>query len=80
MSRETLMKAALYGIPIFLASFSDKLGDMLYNGNWPTWPPVVGCVLSGTVAACIGLRAFFDGSVEREKNANASAPPVLPVV
>ena len=48
-------KAALYAIPLFLAPFVDKLGGILFGGDWPTWPMIVGCVLLGTVQMCIGL-------------------------
>ena len=60
-------KAALYAIPLFLTPFVDKLAPDLFNDNWPSAQSVVGCMLLGLVSTCIGLRAFFDGSVERKK-------------
>ena len=74
-------KAALYAIPLFLAPFVDKLGGLLFGGDWPSFPMVVGCVLLGTVQMCIGLRAFFDGSYERRKSgSDAGDLPMKPAV
>ena len=64
---ENACKAALYGIPLFLAPFVDKLAPMFFNDEWPSAPVFVGCILLGTVSCCIGLRAFYDGSYERSK-------------
>ncbi len=66
-------KAALYAIPLYLTPFIDKLGTLLLNGQWPTIQACVGCALLGTVAACIGLRAFYDGSYERRKSGSDAA-------
>ena len=63
-------KATLYGVPLFLTPFVDKLGSLLLNGEWPSAPMMVGCGLLGIVSASIGLRAFFDGSYERNKSGN----------
>ena len=76
-------KAALYAVPLFLAPFVDKLAPDLFNDNWPSKQSVVGCVLLGTVSMCIGLRAFFDGSVERKKqdakdDESNNVKPLLP--
>ncbi len=60
-------KATLYAVPLFLAPFVDKLGNILLTGEWPSAPMMVGCGLLGIVSASIGLRAFFDGSYERKK-------------
>ena len=67
-------KALLYAIPLFLTPFADKMGDLLLNGNWPSLPMVVGCTILGLIAASIGLRAFYDGSYQRNKDGNKSAP------
>lgn len=67
MKLDISAKALLYAIPLFLTPFVDKLGDLLLNGEWPSMPRVVGCVLLGVVSASIGLRAYFDGSYERSK-------------
>lgn len=61
-------KALLYAVPLFLGPFVDKLGGLLFGGNWPSIPMIIGCVLLGTVQMCIGLRAFFDGSYQRRKS------------
>ena len=61
-------KALLYAIPLFLTPFVDKLVDLLLNDQWPSLPKLVGCGLLGTVAASIGLRAFYDGSYQRAKS------------
>ena len=61
-------KAFLYAVPLFLAPFVDKVGAILFNGQWPSIPMLVGCSLVGTASTCIGLRAFFDGSYERRKS------------
>lgn len=72
-------KAALYAIPLFLTPFVDKLGALLFDGKWPTAPSVVACTMLGTIAACIGLRAFYDGSYERRKSgSDANDLPVTP--
>lgn len=60
-------KAALYAIPLFLTPFSEKLGNLLWEGFWPTYPQLIACSIAGTIATCIGLRAFYDGSYERSK-------------
>ena len=60
-------KALLYAVPLFLAPFADKVGSILFQDQWPSVPMVMGCVLLGIIQMCIGLRAFYDGSVERKK-------------
>ena len=72
-------KAMLYFIPLFLTPFADKLGTTLLNGQWPTAPSVVGCMLLGTIAGCIGLRALYDGSYQRDKDERTdNQPPESP--
>ena len=60
-------KALLYAIPLFLTPFIDKMGDLMYNGYWPTYPQIVISALVGIAQASVGLRAFYDGSYERSK-------------
>lgn len=66
-----------YAVPLFLTPFVDKMGDFLLNGIWPSAQSVVYCGMVGLGAMCIGLRAFSDGSVEREavKQTAADAAP-----
>ena len=60
-------KALLYVIPLFLTPFIDKMGDLMYNGYWPTMPQIVISTLVGIAQASVGLRAYYDGSYERSK-------------
>lgn len=71
-------KALLYFIPLFLTPFADKLGAGLLAGTWPSMPSVVGCIILGTIAGCIGLRAFYDGSYERRKSGSDAADLPIP--
>ena len=78
MNRELQVKAALYGIPLFFGPFADKIGSILFQDKWPSIPMVVGCTLLGVISACIGLRAYTDGSYERGKpnwNGNGNGTP-----
>ena len=61
-------KALLYAVPLFLTPFADKVGSILFQDQWPSWPMIWGCVLLGLIQMCIGLRAFYDGSYERKKS------------
>lgn len=67
MKTEIYFKAGLYAVPLYLTPFIEKLGDGLMNGNWPCWQQVIFCSLLGFSSTAIGLRAFFDGSYERNK-------------
>ena len=60
-------KALLYAIPLFLTPFVDKMGDLMYNSFWPTYPQIVISAVVGIVQASVGLRAYYDGSYERSK-------------
>lgn len=60
-------KAVLYAIPLFLAPCVEKLADILMNDQWPTLPRMVFCLILGLSNMCIGLRAYFDGSYERDR-------------
>lgn len=68
-------KAALYAIPLFLTPFIDKVGNLLFNGTWPSFPMLVGCTLLGVSQTAIGLRAFYDGSYQRDKDEKSSKNP-----
>lgn len=67
-------KAFLYAIVLFLTPFSVKLEPLLWDGKWPTPQAVVACLLAGTVAAAVGLRAYYDGSAAREKEERGQSP------
>lgn len=74
-------KALLYAIPLFLAPVIEKLADILMNDQWPSVPKLVFSGILGLSAMCIGLRAYFDGSYERERakpelNPNNPGPTV----
>lgn len=73
-------KCFLYGVPLFLTPFVDKIGPILFLRQWPSVPEVVGCTLLGTVSASIGLRAYFDGSYERSLSDKEVPAPVPPKV
>ena len=60
-------KATLYAIPLFLGPVIEKLADILMNDQWPSLPRMVFCCILGLSAMCIGLRAYFDGSYERDR-------------
>ncbi len=83
MDKEIKVKAALYGIPLFLAPFADKIGAILFLDKWPSLPMVIGCTLLGIISACIGLRAYSDASYERARlngngNGHSPAPALAP--
>ena len=89
MPGDIFWKCFLYGVALFLTPFVDKIAPILFQDQWPTVPKTIGCILLGTVACSIGLRAYFDGSYERSKNGNGNGsnggtdtPPVVvpPVV
>jgi len=72
-------KAALYAIPLFLTPFVDKMGPYWTQGNFAPLSMYPYCLLTGIIAACIGLRAFYDGSYERRKSgSDANDLPVTP--
>lgn len=77
MDSDIKYKAALYGIALFLTPFSDKILPILFQDKWPSIPMMAGCSLLGTIACAIGLRAYFDGSYEKAKVANAAAQAVI---
>lgn len=60
-------KAVLYAVPLFLAPCIEKLADILLNDQWPTLPRMAFCAMLGFSSMCIGLRAYFDGSYERDR-------------
>ncbi len=60
-------KAFLYAVALFLAPFAEKLVPILWEDSWPSAQKFAGCALTGLIATAIGLRAFYDGSVERTK-------------
>ncbi len=68
-------KALLYFVPLFLSPFVEKLGQIMLGGNWPTIPALVMCSVIGLIAGCIGLRAFYDGSYQRDKQDQSTKPP-----
>ena len=67
MKKGTYGKAALYAIPLFLSPFADKIGPILTGDKWPSSQMVAFCTLIGTIATCIVILAYFDGSAERDK-------------
>lgn len=75
--KPTTVRAILYAVALFLTPSVEKLAPILSEGKWPTAQSLVLCLLTGTVAAVIGLRAYFDGSAERAKGniATFSKPP-----
>lgn len=73
LATEISGKALLYFVPLFLTPFADKLGALLMQGTWPSAPQFLYCTLLGLSAACIGLRAFYDGSYQRDKEDKADA-------
>jgi len=60
-------KALLYAVPLFLAPCIEKLADSLLNGFWPSPQQCVFSAMLGLSSMCFGLRAYFDGSYERER-------------
>ncbi len=68
-------KAMLYFVPLFLAPFADKLGTALLAGTYPSCPQIIYCAIVGTIAACIGLRAYYDGSYQRRQDEVKSDTP-----
>lgn len=58
-------KASLYAFALFLSPFADKIVPVLFDDKWPSAQMTMGCVILGTIAAAIGLRAYYDGSYER---------------
>ena len=78
MKMDISMKALLYAVPLFLAPFLDKIGELLFSDAWPSPQKLVGCTLAGIISTCIGLRAYFDGSYERAKGDSDSASAKRP--
>jgi hypothetical protein len=68
MPKSTTIKAWLYIVPLYLTPFAEKLCNVLFENCWPSWQQVVGCSILGVISACIGARAFYDGSYERSLN------------
>jgi hypothetical protein len=54
-------------VPLFLAPCIEKLADILMNDSWPSPQKVVFSGILGLSSMCIGLRAYFDGSYERDR-------------
>jgi hypothetical protein len=81
LTKETLFRGGLYAVVLFLTPFADKVVPVLYQDKWPTLQVVVACCLVGLIAALVGLRAYFDGSAERARQANetAAGPPLVPL-
>ncbi len=67
MKASIVLKAFLYATPLFLAPCIEKLADILMNDQWPSLPRIVFSAMLGASSMCFGLRAFFDGSYERER-------------
>ena len=71
MNAPVILRATLYAVPLFLSPFADKLVDVLFKDEWPSPQKVVGCSIIGFIGMAIGLRAYFDGSAERLKQADS---------
>lgn len=71
--KPTTIRASLYAGVLFLTPFSEKLGPVLNNNQWPSPQSLIVCVLAGTVAALVGIRAYLDGSAERARSAGGTA-------
>ena len=80
MNTYTTFRAVLYAVPLFLAPFAEKIADILFADQWPSLPKVVACAMTGIVTMCIGLRAYYDGSYQRNKDATngAAETPIEP--
>lgn len=74
MDRDIKYKAFLYGVPLFLTPFADKILPILFEDKWPSLPKLAGCTVLGVISCSIGLRAYFDGSYERGKIDKEAAP------
>ena len=68
----TVGYAILYTIPLFLLPFSEKLWDILWQDQWPSLPKLAACAIAGTISSCFGLRMYYDGSAERERQKKAA--------
>ena len=75
---EIKLKATLYAIPLFLTPFADKIVSILFLDKWPSLQMVVGCSILGLIAVALGLRAYFDGSYERQRYGNGNGAPPAP--
>jgi hypothetical protein len=69
MKTYTGFRAALYGLPLFLAPFIDEIVPILREDQWPTPMKCVASGIVGAAALCVGLRAYYDGSYQRAKDA-----------
>lgn len=65
--KPTTLRCLLYAAILFLSPFGEKLGPVLQNNEWPTPQSILLCSLIGIVAALVGVRAYLDGSNERER-------------
>lgn len=70
-----IVKACLYAVIAFLTPLSGLMATAAdaNTQTWPTWLQLTSAVLTGIIAACIAVRAYFDGSNSRwEDNQNGS--------
>lgn len=65
--KPTTIRGYLYAVAFFVAPFTDKLVPILFQNQWPTPQMWVGTVITSIGVTAIGLRAYFDGSIERAK-------------
>lgn len=78
-----IVKATLYAVIAFLTPISGLLTTSAdaNTQNWPTTLQLTAVALTGIIAACVAVRAYFDGSNSRwEDNQNGSfrVPPTEP--
>ena len=78
MSRDIVLKSGLYGFALFMTPFADKVIPILFADKWPSPQMTLGCAILGSIAASIGLKAYFDGSYERGRTGLAPSRPLVP--
>lgn len=69
MNTYTALRAALYALAAFLAPLVDEVGPILAGDQWPSPQKLVACAITGALAVTVTLRAYFDGSAQRARDA-----------
>lgn len=74
-----VFRATLYFIAAFLPALTEKIVEVLSHDKWPTPQRWTLSIIMGTSAAVVALRAYYDGSAQRNsdkiENGNHQPPP-----
>lgn len=67
MSGAVLTRAILYALIAFFSPIAGVVVEMTRQGYYPSGIELLGATATGFIAALISIRAFIDGTAEREK-------------